>query len=178
VLIGTQGAGKSTYSKFMAKRMPKYKRIAKDDVRELIFHPNVKFDDHFHLEILVTQIQSMMIEAAVLLSLTPLIDNNNHTKEERLGLLWHLRYHYPDCRIKAVYVYAPIEKCLARNKQRPGKANVPENIVIDFNNQMKESFGGTDDPHEVCSVLGSEGFDETQVIHPETIDNIRMGKYE
>ncbi len=173
VLIGTQGAGKSTYSRDLEKRAAMHKRIAKDDIRELLFHPQVQFDDHFHLEILVTQIQNMQIEAAVLLGLTPIIDNNNHTKEERMGLLWSLRYHYPNCRIVAHYVYAPIELCLERNKQRPGKAMVPEDVVIEFNDTMKNSFGGCDNPTWVPDFLREEGFDEVLVIGPDTVSAIR-----
>ena len=174
VLIGTQGAGKSTYSRDLEKRVAKHKRIGKDDIRELLFHPQVKFDDHSHLEILVTQIQNMQVEAAILLGLTPIIDNNNHTKNERMGLLWHLRYHYPNCRIVAHYIYAPIALCLERNKQRPGKAQVPEDIVIEFNDKMKNSFGDSDDPTWVPAFLREEGFDDVHVVNPEAIAAIRL----
>ena len=113
ILMGLQASGKSTfyYTHFAAT----HEHISKD----LLLKSNNKNKD---------QKQAELIEGAFQEQRSVVIDNTNATKQDRL-LLIELGRRY-DATIIGYYFQPDVSSSRIRNKQRTGKAQVPEKAIF------------------------------------------------
>lgn len=61
-----------------------------------------------------------------------IIDNTNFLAKFRKSYLDIFKKYPGKYKIEALYLNTPIEECIKRNKQRIGKARVPEKVIRDF----------------------------------------------
>lgn len=103
LLIGCQGAGKSTFYK------------------SRFFHTHVRVN----LDMLKTRHRErVLIEACLVMQQKFVVDNTNPTSEERKKYINAAQK--AGFRIIGYYFDAPIADLLSRNAKRPGKAKIPE----------------------------------------------------
>jgi predicted kinase len=112
IFIGLQGAGKSTfYRKYFATT---HVYISKDKLtRNKTMNKDAK--------------QNQLLDEALQAGQSVVIDNTNPTVQDREQLI-RIAHSY-NAKVLGYYFDAPIRECLARNKQRPGKAQVPDKAV-------------------------------------------------
>ena len=112
IFIGPQGAGKSTF--YQTHFAATHAYVSKDALnRSKTMNKATK--------------QNMLLEEALQAGRSVVIDNTNPTKEDREPLirLGHL-YH---ATVIGYYFDAPTSECLARNRERIGKARVPDKVI-------------------------------------------------
>jgi predicted kinase len=107
IFVGLQGSGKSTF--FRAHFEGTHIHISKDLLRNNK-HPARR--------------QRQLIEEALQSGQSVVIDNTNPTKEEREGLIALGRQY--GAKIIGYYFQSQVGQALERNKQRTGKARVPD----------------------------------------------------
>ena len=112
IFIGLQGAGKSTF--YQTHFATTHGYISKDTLsRSKTMNKTTK--------------QNILLEEALREGRSVVIDNTNPTKEDREPLI-RLGHLYNDTVI-GYYFDAPVSECLARNRERIGKARVPDNVI-------------------------------------------------
>ena len=134
ILIGLPGAGKSTY--FRAHFAATHVHISKD------LMPNARRRDDR---------QERDIEAALSAGKSVVVDNTNPSREVRAPLIALGRRH--GARIVAVYFETDVRTAIMRNRQREGRARVPDVAIFATRKKL------------VPPTL-EEGFDEVRVIAP------------
>src|SRR2546430_2297843 len=107
ILIGLQASGKSTF--FHTHFDATYEYVSKDLLRNNK-RPNRK--------------QMQLIESALQAQRSVVVDNTNPTVEDRTSLI-HLGRMY-GARIIGYFFESQVSMCIKRNKQREGKARVPD----------------------------------------------------
>lgn len=138
MLIGLQGSGKSTYyrSHFSATHV----HISKD------LMTNVRNRDAR---------QEQLIEAAFADGKSVVIDNTNPTPIVRAPLVALARRHH--ARVVGYFFEVPVKVAVARNRQREGKARVPDVAIFATAKKM-------------IPPKFEEGFDEIHVVAADSID--------
>ena len=134
ILIGLPGAGKSTY--FRAHFAATHAHVSKD------LMPNARRRDDR---------QERDIEAALSAGKSVVVDNTNPSREVRAPLIALGRRH--GARIVAVYFETDVRTAIMRNRQREGRARVPDVAIFATRTKL------------VPPTL-EEGFDEVRVITP------------
>lgn len=132
ILIGLPGSGKSTY--FRAHFAATHVHVSKD------LMPNARRRDDR---------QEREIEAALTKGKSVVVDNTNPSPEVRAPLIALGRRH--GARIVAVYFETDVRTAIMRNRQREGKARVPDVAIFATRKKL------------VAPTL-EEGFDEVRVI--------------
>jgi predicted kinase len=128
IFIGLQASGKSSF--FRARFEATHAHVSKDLFRNNK-NPNRR--------------QKQLIEAALQAGNSVVVDNTNPTVEERRALILLGREH--GARIVGYYFDCAVRECLDRNRQRAGKARVPDvALYAAAKRLMRPSY--------------SEGFDE------------------
>jgi tRNA uridine 5-carbamoylmethylation protein Kti12 len=167
ILIGIQGSGKSTYAKELENNNDNIKRVTKDDIRFMLFDRKTyveKFDEnHKWFGNVVDSIYYDVVRTILNQSLDIIIDETNHIKSHRIGLIKWLKDHYPDIKVVAHYCHAELEDALRRNAMRPDHQNVPQPIVEEFHRELLEGFGGSWNIWSIVDNLWKEGFDDILV---------------
>jgi predicted kinase len=107
IFIGLQASGKSTF--YYARFKASHELVSKDLFRNNK-NPNRR--------------QQQLIEAALKVGTPVVVDNTNPTVEERRSLI-RLGYEY-GAKIIGYYFESQVRRCLERNRQRTGKAQVPD----------------------------------------------------
>ena len=107
ILIGLQASGKSTF--FQTYFAPTHEQISKD------LMPNNKHRDRR---------QAQLLTAALEAGRSVVIDNTNPTVAERASLIQQGRQY--DAEIVGCYFDSKLKDCLNRNRQRTGKAKIPD----------------------------------------------------
>jgi len=132
LLIGLPGSGKSTY--YRAHFAATHAHVSKD------LMPNARRRDDR---------QEREIEAALAVGKSVVVDNTNPSRDVRAPLIALGRRH--GARIVAVYFETDVRTAIMRNRQREGKARVPD--VAIFATRKK-----------LMPPTLEEGFDEVRVI--------------
>ena len=107
IFVGLQASGKSTF--FRARFAATHEHVSKDLFRNNK-NPNRR--------------QTQLIEAALRVGRSVVVDNTNPTAEERRPLIQLGREH--GAKIVGYYFESEVRRCLERNRQRTGKARVPD----------------------------------------------------
>ena len=119
IFFGLQGAGKSTF--YQTHFATTHAYVSKDALnRSKTMNKATK--------------QNMLLEEALQADRSVVIDNTNPMKEDREPLirLGHL-YH---ATVIGYYFDAPVRECLARNRERIGKARVPDKVIYITSKRM------------------------------------------
>jgi predicted kinase len=138
MLIGLQGSGKSTYYRdhFSATHL----HVSKD------LMTNVRNRD---------AMQTQLIEAAFADGKSVVIDNTNPTPIVRAPLIALARNHH--ARVIGYFFEVPVKTAVARNRQREGKARVPDVAIFATAKKM-------------IPPKFEEGFDEIHVVAADSFD--------
>jgi len=119
IFIGLQGAGKSTfYRKYLATT---HVYISKD---LLTRHKTMNKDAQ----------QNKLLAEALQAERSAVIDNTNPTLKDREQLI-HIAHSY-NAKVIGYYFDASVRECLARNKERSGKAQVPDKAIYITSKRM------------------------------------------
>ena len=132
IFVGLQGSGKTTYyhEHFAATHV----HISKD------LMPNVRNREAR---------QMMQVEEALTAGRSVVVDNTNPTRESRAALIAAGKRH--GARVIAIDFEAHVPTSIMRNRQREGKARVPD--VAIFMTKKK-----------LVAPAAEEGFDEVRVV--------------
>ena len=152
IFIGLQASGKSTF--FHTYFAHTHKHISKDLMRN---HKNR------------AKRQVQLIEAAFQAGCSVVVDNTNPTCEERASLIYQGQAY--DAQIIGYYFASRISDCLERNRQRSGKARVPDvGIYATAKKLVRPSYG--EGFHQLFYVQMSAGgtFDVRVWTEPEVMD--------
>ncbi len=119
IFIGLQGAGKSTfYRKYLAAT---HVYISKDLLtRNKTMNKDAK--------------QNKLVEEALQSGRAVVIDNTNPTLKDREQLI-RIAHSY-NAKVIGYYFDASVRECLARNKERSGKARVPDKAIYITSKRM------------------------------------------
>ena len=134
IFTGLPGAGKTTY--YRAHFAATHAHVSKD------LMPNARRRDDR---------QERDIEAALSAGKSVVVDNTNPSREVRAPLIALGRRH--GARIVAVYFETDVRTAIMRNRQREGRARVPDVAIFATRKKL------------VPPTL-EEGFDEVRVIAP------------
>ena len=119
IFIGLQGAGKSTL--YQTRFAATHAYISKDALnRSKTMNKATK--------------QNMLLEETLQADRSVVIDNTNPTKEDREPLV-RLSHLY-NATVIGYYFDASISECLARNRERAGKARVPDKAIYITSKRM------------------------------------------
>jgi predicted kinase len=132
IFVGLQGSGKSTY--FAANFAATHVHVSKDRM------PNARNRD---------ATQAVMIAEALEQGRSVVVDNTNPTPAVRAPLIALGKRH--GARVSAYYFEVPAKTAVARNRQREGKARVPDVAIFVTAKKLKPP-------------AFDEGFDEVRVI--------------
>ena len=132
VFVGLPGSGKSTY--YFAHFAATHEHISKDLMKSV----RQKGDR-----------QRERIEKALREGRSVVVDNTNATPEIRAELVQLGKAH--GARVVAYYFDTPVAESVTRNRQREGRAKVPDVAIY----VMK---------HKLKAPAAEEGFDEVRVI--------------
>ncbi|GAC1400714.1 MAG: hypothetical protein NVS4B12_20990 [Ktedonobacteraceae bacterium] len=119
IFVGLQGAGKSTFYQTYFATTHVY--VSKD-----LLHPSKTMNKAAK--------QTQFVEEALRTDHSVVIDNTNPTREDREPLvrLGHLH----NATITGYYFDASVSECLARNRERIGKARVPDKVIYITSKRM------------------------------------------
>ncbi len=107
ILIGAQGSGKSTFAK------------------ERLFDSHLRIN----LDMLRThRRETLLLEACLAAGQRFIIDKTNPTAQVRRRYIEAARAH--GFRVVGYFFAAPLEECLRRNRERPGKESIPAAAVV------------------------------------------------
>ena len=134
LFVGLPGAGKSTY--YRAHFAATHVHVSKD-----LMPSARRRDDRLERE----------IEAALAAGKSVVVDNTNPSAEVRAPLIALGRRH--GARIVAVYFETDVRTAIMRNRQREGKARVPDVAIFATKKKL------------IVPTL-EEGFDEVRVVAP------------
>lgn len=113
VLVGLQGAGKSTLA------------------RGFFGDTHVRLN----LDMLRTRHrEALLLEACIASKTAFVVDNTNLTREARARYTAAVRERTP---LVAVWIDTPLELALARNAQREGKARIPDHVLVHSVRQLE-----------------------------------------
>lgn len=136
IMVGCPGAGKSTAIRTVL--LPNRKNIihiSRDDIRFGLLKPD---EDYFAHEEEVRNIFISQIVENLDNGVDVIADATHLTRARRKSLVQEInrRVAYP-YDIYFVYVPASLDTCLARNRQRTGRALVPEEALIQMHHILQ-----------------------------------------
>lgn len=119
IFIGLQGAGKSTF--YLTHFATTHVYVSKDLLR-----PSKTMNK--------VAKQNALVEEALRMGRSIVIDNTNPTREDREPLI-QLGHLY-NANVIGYYFDASTSECLARNRERSGKARVPDKVIYITSKKM------------------------------------------
>ena len=165
VIIGIQGAGKSTYCREFTREKTNYHHINRDDIRRICFPDDIKWDDTYWHEGHISEIEDIAIDIALGLGKDIILDEGLHCfKGIREATVKRLKANYPDARLTAVVILCEFTKAVARNRQRAGKDCVPEKTISHFQKSLTAGLGGALNSWTITETLVDEGFDNIEIL--------------
>jgi predicted kinase len=151
MLIGLSGSGKSTYCKKFLFKNPLYRRVNRDEIRQMIFgyaeediHYYYKLNDFVKHEHQISRVQNGLIKQLLQEGHNILMDNTNL----QIKYINQFKEDFPMVEFSYDLIDTPIETCIERDLNR--KRTVGENII-------KKQF-------EQLNVLKKEFKDELNII--------------
>ena len=130
---GVPGSGKSFWARQFVKDNPGWVRVCRDDIRDSMGGEDYKISRSNETK--VYDERDQQIEEALEKGLNIVIDEtfvNPVTRMDTEGLLeGRATVEYKD------FTDVPLSVCLERNKQRTGRACVPESVIKRFHKSMK-----------------------------------------
>ena len=144
MLIGLSGSGKSTYSKKFLFENPSYRRVNRDEIRQMIFgyaeediHYYYKLNDFVKNEHQISRVQDSLIKQLLQEGYNVLMDNTNL----QIKYINQFKQDFPMVEFSYDLIDTPIEICIERDLNR--KRTVGENVIkIQFEqiNILKKEF--------------------------------------
>jgi predicted kinase len=144
MLIGLSGSGKSTYSKNFLFENPSYRRVNRDEIRQMIFgyaeediHYYYKLNDFVKNEHQISRVQDSLIKQLLQEGYNVLMDNTNL----QIKYINQFKQDFPMVEFSYDLIDTPIEICIERDLNR--KRTVGENVIkIQFEqiNVLKKEF--------------------------------------
>ena len=130
ILCGPSGSGKSTWAhNFIREKDPLYKNIrdvSRDEIRLSMLKDG---EDYFAHEKEVVRKFTGTIVQTLVDGFDVIADATHITRFSRRKLTQIIDMHYTDYKIIMVVFTSDPEVCVERNKNRTGRANVPENVI-------------------------------------------------
>lgn len=146
LFVGLQGSGKSTF--YRGRFASTHVLVSKD-----LFRNNRRPQAR----------QMFLIEEALREGRSVVVDNTNPTVEDRAAIIALARRYGAEV---VGYVFdTPIEECLARNAERPGKARVPDAAVFITRKRLRPPTLG-------------EGFDRLYCVRPAADGQVTVERIE
>lgn len=141
ILCGPAGCGKSTWAKSYIAKHKDAKWISRDAVRFSMVKENEKYfskEDDVYAEF------CKLISEALASGKTAIADATHLTERARNLLINTITFPIKDKDITIVDFWVPLDKVLAQNAQRTGRAYVPDEVIrrmwfqhTDPNNDMR-----------------------------------------
>ena len=125
ILCGPSGCGKSTWAKHFQEENPSMSYVSRDSIRFNMVKPE---EDYFSHEKEVFR-EFVLLIASNLHSNDTIADATHLNEFSRRKLTQALDMYITDYQIVYVVFNANANICIERNKNREGRANVPENII-------------------------------------------------
>jgi len=119
IFIGLQGAGKSTF--YQTHPATAHGYVSKD-----LLHRSKTMNKAAK--------QNTLVEEALRMGQSVVIDNTNPTREDREPLI-QLGHLY-NATVIGYYFNTPVSECLIRNRERSGKARVPDKVIYITSKKM------------------------------------------
>jgi predicted kinase len=173
VMIGIQASGKSTVSNALVDASrdhgewwkPKFERTSKDDLRLLL---GAGPGAYRHQESCVHRIQRQAIRMALGRGQGVIVDNCHNTIKRRRDTLEWLREEFPGIHVTAHFVHAPLDVCIARNRDEHGQPHrhrlqIPDKVLKQFHGDLVNGLGKDWSDGTICDKLLAEGFDEVDI---------------
>lgn len=128
ILCGPSGCGKSTWArKYVEDHWDEDIRyVSRDEIRFSILKEG---EDYFAHEKEVFKMFSNTIRHTLIDGFDVIADATHLTEFSRRKLTQAIDMYFTDYKIIYVVFNADAETCIERNKQRSGRADVPENII-------------------------------------------------
>jgi predicted kinase len=130
MLIGLSGSGKSTYSKNFLFENPSYRRVNRDEIRQMIFgyaeediHYYYKLNDFVKNEHQISRVQDSLIKQLLQEGYNVLMDNTNL----QIKYINQFKQDFPMVEFSYDLIDTPIEICIERDLNR--KRTVGENVI-------------------------------------------------
>jgi predicted kinase len=144
MLIGLSGSGKSTYSKKFLYENPSYRRVNRDEIRQMIFgyaeediNYYYKLNDFVNHEYQVSRVQDCLIKTFLQDGYNVLIDNTNL----KIKYITQFKQDFPMVEFSYDLIDTPIEICIERDLSRT--RTVGENVIkrqFEQINVLKKEF--------------------------------------
>jgi predicted kinase len=132
ILVGTPGAGKTTYAKELAKEHNAVV-LSGDDIRTELYGDSQDYPSWVEIW---SRIEDKVAENVGL----PLIVDGTHCRKDYRAEVLTLLRSYGYTEIGAIILHTPLKVCLERNSQR--KRVVPEHTVRHMFNSLEKSLNG------------------------------------
>ena len=126
ILCGPSGSGKSTWAQNFIATNKDTKWVSRDKIR---FHLLKDGEDYFSHEKEVFYIFVKSIADGLINGLTVIADATHLNMFSRCKLMQALDMYTKDYEIVFVVFNVDVETCIERNKERTGRANVPETTI-------------------------------------------------
>lgn len=133
VMVGIPAAGKSTYIKEFIKRNPNTKVISRDNVR---FSMVSESELYFSKEKLVFNEFINQIKESLIINEITFADATHISTSSRIKLLKALGGSLKNIEVNALVFKIPLKVCLERNAKRVGRTKVPDDAIINMNNNF------------------------------------------
>ena len=130
ILCGPSGCGKSTWARnFISKNDPLYQNIRDVSRDEIRFSMLKEGEDYFSHEKEVFKKFADTIRHTLIDGFDVIADATHLNEFSRRKLTQAIDMYYSDYQIIYVVFNVSANVCIERNKNREGRANVPDNII-------------------------------------------------
>lgn len=130
ILCGPSGCGKSTWARnFLAENDPLFQNVRDVSRDEIRFSMLKKGEDYFAHEKEVFKKFAGTIRQTLIDGYDVIADATHLNEFSRRKLTQAIDMYYSDYQIIYVIFNVPVDVCVERNKNRAGRANVPDDVI-------------------------------------------------
>lgn len=129
IMCGPSGCGKTTYARKIIQKQREtddIRYVSRDEIRYELVDPN---EEYFSREKEVFRRFVGVITQTLVDGFDIIADATHLNEFSRRKLTQAIDMLYTDYQIIYVDCSCDVEECLRRNQNRPGRANVPENVI-------------------------------------------------